>query len=58
MADGREAQGHLPVGTVTLLFVDVEGSTQLIRSLGERYAAVRARLRELVREASDTLEGL
>ncbi len=57
MADGREAQGHLPVGTVTLLFVDVEGSTQLIRSLGERYAAVRARLRELVREASARWKG-
>ncbi len=57
MAEGREVQGRLPVGTVTLLFVDVEGSTQLIRSLGERYAAVRARLRELVREAAARRNG-
>jgi class 3 adenylate cyclase len=28
---------HLPVGTVTLLFTDIEGSTQLLEQLGERY---------------------
>ena len=30
----------LPSGTVTLLFTDIEGSTQLLHRLGERYAQV------------------
>jgi pimeloyl-ACP methyl ester carboxylesterase len=30
----------LPAGTVTLLFSDIEGSTQLLERLGERYAAI------------------
>jgi class 3 adenylate cyclase len=31
--------GELPVGTVTFLFTDIEGSTQLLKQLGgERYA--------------------
>jgi hypothetical protein len=30
----------LPSGTVTLLFTDIEGSTQLLRELGDRYAGV------------------
>src|ERR1700704_611048 len=29
-----------PVGTVTMLFTDIEGSTELARSLGERWAHV------------------
>ena len=28
----------LPRGTVTLLFTDIAGSTQLLRRLGKRYA--------------------
>jgi class 3 adenylate cyclase len=28
---------NTPVGTVTMLFTDIEGSTELLRSLGERY---------------------
>ena len=28
----------LPSGTVTLLFMDIEGSTQLLHRLGDRYA--------------------
>jgi len=27
----------LPAGTVTFLFTDIEGSTRLLRELGERY---------------------
>ncbi len=30
----------LPGGTVTLLFTDIEGSTDLLQRLGERYRAV------------------
>jgi class 3 adenylate cyclase len=29
---------HLPTGTVTLLFTDIEGSTQLLQRLGPAYA--------------------
>jgi len=49
MAVRDDARKSLPTGTVTLLFADIEGSTQLLHSLGERYALVRTRLRELVR---------
>lgn len=42
----------LPAGTVTFLFTDVEGSTQLLHELGaERYAEVLAEHRRIVREA-------
>jgi predicted ATPase/class 3 adenylate cyclase len=47
----------LPSGTVTLLFADIEGSTRLLHSLGERYAPVRARARELVRAAAAAHQG-
>ncbi len=29
---------ELPCGTVTLLFTDIEGSTRLLRRLGDAYA--------------------
>jgi class 3 adenylate cyclase len=41
----------LPTGTVTLLFSDVDGSTELVKRLGERYGAVLAEHRALVRAA-------
>lgn len=41
----------LPRGTVTLVFTDVEGSTQLQHRLGERYQAVVAEHRRLLEEA-------
>jgi class 3 adenylate cyclase len=47
----------LPTGTVTFLFTDVEGSTQLMRQLGERYGDVLADQRRLLREATQTLGG-
>ena len=41
-----------PTGTVTMLFSDVEGSTQLLEGLGaERYADVLEQHRRLLREA-------
>jgi class 3 adenylate cyclase len=47
-----EAAGSdLPSGTVTFLFTDVEGSTDLARTLGPRFGAVRANYRHIVREA-------
>lgn len=41
----------LPRGTVTFLFTDIEGSTDLVRRLGERYAVARSEHRRLLREA-------
>ena len=41
----------LPTGTVTFLFTDIEGSTDLLRLLGERFAPARSEHRRLLREA-------
>jgi class 3 adenylate cyclase/WD40 repeat protein len=41
----------LPSGTVTFLFTDIEGSTRLLRRLGERYVEVLGRHDRLVRSA-------
>ena len=42
---------ELPAGTVTLLFTDIEGSTHLLRQVGERYARVLQECRHLLRAA-------
>ena len=42
---------ELPTGTVTFLFSDIEGSTRLLQSLGERYPAVLETHQDLLREA-------
>jgi class 3 adenylate cyclase len=39
----------LPNGTVTLVFTDVEGSTQLVRQLGDAYAQLLGDHRRLLR---------
>ena len=39
----------LPAGRVTLLFTDIEGSTRLLRALGDRYAEVVMDHRRLLR---------
>ncbi|HEY6113848.1 MAG TPA: adenylate/guanylate cyclase domain-containing protein [Gaiellaceae bacterium] len=45
-------RADLPTGTVTFLFTDVEGSTELLHSLGaEAYAKALAEHRQLTREA-------
>ena len=41
----------LPTGIVTFLFTDIEGSTELVRALGEGYPAVLARHNELLQGA-------
>jgi Adenylate and Guanylate cyclase catalytic domain len=41
----------LPSGTVTFLFTDVQGSTRLLRELGDRYADVLLEHRRVLREA-------
>src|SRR3954471_643089 len=40
-----------PTGTVTLMFSDIEGSTRLLRRLGDRYADLLSTHRDLMREA-------
>src|SRR5215217_695986 len=42
---------ELPNGTVTLLFTDVEGSTQLLRRLGEQYGTALEDQRQILRSA-------
>jgi predicted ATPase/class 3 adenylate cyclase len=46
-----------PSGTVTLLFTDIEGSTQLLRDLGDSYAETLAEHRRLLREAFERNNG-
>ncbi|HYY03071.1 MAG TPA: adenylate/guanylate cyclase domain-containing protein [Gaiellaceae bacterium] len=47
----------LPTGTVTFLFTDIEGSTPLMRQLGDRYGDVLAEERRLLREATRSAGG-
>ena len=42
---------RLPTGTVTLLFTDIEGSTRLLRELGDGYPQVLAGHRRALRAA-------
>jgi class 3 adenylate cyclase len=49
---------ELPTGTVTLLFTDVENSTELVKGLGERYAATLAEHRDLLRHAFEQNGGV
>ncbi len=45
------AMTELPTGTVTFLFTDIEGSTQLLKRLGPAYAGALAEHQEIVRAA-------
>lgn len=47
----------LPTGTVTLLFTDIEGSTQLLKRLGDGYAQLLTECRSLLRTAFDMYHG-
>lgn len=47
----------LPAGTLTFLFTDIEGSTRLLRALGEAYADVLATHHDLIREAVVAYDG-
>lgn len=48
---------RLPTGTVTFLFSDIEGSTELVQTLGARYRDVLARHARVVREAVERAGG-
>jgi predicted ATPase/class 3 adenylate cyclase len=47
----RGATSRLPTGTVTFLFTDIEGSTKLVRALGDAYADVLAEHCRILRGA-------
>ena len=46
-----QPQLRLPKGQVTFLLTDIEGSTELLARLGDRYAALLADVRRVVRGA-------
>jgi class 3 adenylate cyclase len=48
----------LPVGTVTLLFSDIEGSTRLLQNLGVRYEALLTDHRRLLRSRFEENAGV
>jgi class 3 adenylate cyclase len=48
---------ELPTGTVTLLFSDIEGSTRLLKALGDEYGNVLAEHQRLLRAAFDGAGG-
>jgi YVTN family beta-propeller protein len=48
---------ELPTGTVTFLFTDIEGSTRMLKHLGEGYGAVLADHQRLLREAFEAYGG-
>src|SRR5215472_12777499 len=47
----------LPAGTITLLFTDIEGSTQLLHQLGDGYSELLATCRALLRSAFQEQRG-
>ena len=49
---------ELPRGTVTFAFTDIEGSTTLLKQLGDDYASVLSDHRRLVRDAFTSHDGV
>jgi class 3 adenylate cyclase len=47
----------LPTGSVTFLLSDIEGSTSLLQQLGDRYAALLAEIRAIIRGAVNRAGG-
>jgi predicted ATPase/class 3 adenylate cyclase len=47
----------LPIGIVTFLFTDIEGSTRLLERLGERYGKLQERHDAIIRAAIDGADG-
>jgi class 3 adenylate cyclase len=55
-AQASEAR-TLPTGHVTFLLTDIEGSTSLLQRLGDRYAAVLAEVRGIIRSSVRRVRG-
>jgi len=47
----------LPTGSVTFLLTDIEGSTDLLQRLGDRYAPLLAEIRAIIRGSVSRAEG-
>jgi class 3 adenylate cyclase len=47
----------LPAGTVTFLFTDIEGSTELLKQLREQYADLLADQRRILRASGTSAMG-
>ena len=55
----QEAEAaRLPLGIVTLIYTDIEGSTELLDRLRERYAALVNELRQILRRATREAGGV
>jgi class 3 adenylate cyclase/tetratricopeptide (TPR) repeat protein len=54
---GQGIDGRLPGGTVTFLFTDIEESTELLKQLEDRYAALLATHRRIIRSTFRGHEG-
>src|SRR5688500_14106871 len=48
---------RFPLGTVTFLFTDIEGSTRLLQQFGEKYATLLTEHKQLLRDASEAHNG-
>jgi class 3 adenylate cyclase len=56
--EDQAGMAELPGGTVTFLFTDVEGSTELVKRLQERYAEVLAAHYDLLRRVFAVHDGV
>ena len=56
MPSERDARS-LPIGTLTFLFTDIEGSTRILTMLGDRYAGLLERHGAVIRSAISTHSG-
>jgi len=58
MSDPSMNSGQsLPSGTVTFLFTDIEGSTKLAQSLGDKWETLRTRHHEILKSAIESNNG-
>jgi len=55
--ESLRAAAALPLGTVTLLFTDIEGSTRLVHQLGSRYPEILDQHRAILRTAFRAHDG-
>ena len=55
--NNQQPNSDLPGGTVTFLFTDIEGSTQLLRRLRDQYTELLAQHHRLLRESFEKWQG-
>lgn len=55
--DGRDGPQRLPEGDITLLFSDIEGSTQLLHRIGDQYGEVLAEHDRVLRDTWEDFGG-